>query len=150
MYNVSMKRERFFITGFTLIELLVVVSIIGLLFSIVFANITAARLKARDTRRFVELGQVRKELFLYFNANGFYPALPGACGSATWAESNVPACWRDLGEVFASNMPHFPVDPLNMTIDGIPYIYAYQRVNGGATQVWIWFGVLAGPVFVWH
>lgn len=117
--------------AFTLIELLVVVAIISLFVAVVFSNLSSARMKARDARRFFELGQVRQELLIYFNSNGSYPALPVACGAALWAQSNVPACWNAFGTLFSATMPQFPIDPVNTTIDSVPYIYAYQPVSGG-------------------
>lgn len=61
--------------GFTLIELLVVIAIIGLLSSIVFASLSNARAKARDTRRIADINQLEKALALYFDTYGVYPNL---------------------------------------------------------------------------
>lgn len=61
--------------GFTLIELLVVIAIIGLLSSVILANLNAARAGARDARRLEDLHQIRNALELYANDhNGSYPA----------------------------------------------------------------------------
>lgn len=60
--------------GFTLIELLVVVAIIGLLSSIVLASLSAARSKARDSKRIGEMKTIEKALYLYaLNNNGNIP-----------------------------------------------------------------------------
>lgn len=61
--------------GFTLIELLVVISIIGLISTVAFVGINNARAKARDGQRKANIGQLKKALELYYNANGqTYPA----------------------------------------------------------------------------
>ncbi|MDO8482860.1 MAG: type II secretion system protein [bacterium] len=128
--------------GFTLIELLVVVSIISLLSSIVFSGVVSQRAKARDARRFAELFQVRRALDLYFDANGSkYPPLPSvACGTWSRSDAGLPGapqgypatCWTDLSTALQPWRAQFPVDPVNSTIDTVPYIYAYQQRNGGA------------------
>ncbi|MFH1522589.1 MAG: type II secretion system protein [Patescibacteria group bacterium] len=59
--------------GFTLIELLVVISIIGLLSSMAFYAINAARLKARDARRLADMNQIQLALELYYDSNDAYP-----------------------------------------------------------------------------
>jgi general secretion pathway protein G len=59
--------------GFTLIELLVVISIIGILATLVTANLNAARSRARDTERKSDLKNIQTALRLYYNDNGGYP-----------------------------------------------------------------------------
>jgi len=60
--------------GFTLIELLMVIAVIGILSSIVIANLSSAREKARDARRKEDLNSIRTALELYANGNnGKYP-----------------------------------------------------------------------------
>ena len=126
-----MKSHRGFGGGFTLIELLVIISIISLLSSIIFANVNSARLRARDARRIAEVGQLNRALTLYFNSYNYtYPALPASCGSATWALSSQTACWADIATILNPYLPAFPVDPLNTTISGNAYVYAYQTING--------------------
>lgn len=60
--------------GFTLIELLVVISIIGLLATLVAANLNAARSRARDAQRKSDIKSIQTALRLYYNDNGAYPA----------------------------------------------------------------------------
>lgn len=67
-----MKPHRTNQKGFTLIELLVVVAIIGLLSSIVLANLQGARSLARDTKRIAEMKSIEKALTLYALDNGGY------------------------------------------------------------------------------
>ena len=59
--------------GFTLIELLVVVSLIGLLSTIAIVALGSARAKARDARRYNDLGSIKRALDLYYLENGEYP-----------------------------------------------------------------------------
>jgi prepilin-type N-terminal cleavage/methylation domain-containing protein len=58
--------------GFTLIELLVVISIISLLSTIIFANITESRKRARDVVRLTDLRDMQIALGAYsFNGKTF-------------------------------------------------------------------------------
>jgi type II secretion system protein G len=63
--------------GFTLIELLVVISIIGILTTLVTANLTAAQARARDGRRKTDLKSVATGLEFFYNDNYVYPS-PGS------------------------------------------------------------------------
>ena len=60
--------------AFTLIELLVVISIIGILTTLVFANLNAARQRARDAQRKSDLRNISTALRLYYSDNARYPA----------------------------------------------------------------------------
>lgn len=59
--------------GFTLVELLVVIAIIGILSSVVLANLNTARQKARDVKRISDVKQLQLALALYFDAISRYP-----------------------------------------------------------------------------
>lgn len=63
--------------GFTLIELLVVISIIALLSSIVFATLSTARMKARDTQRVSNAQEITKALELSISSGGSYVVTGG-------------------------------------------------------------------------
>ena len=52
--------------GFTLIELLVVISIISLLSSVVVSSVSSARLKAKDSKKMLELQQLITSLERYY------------------------------------------------------------------------------------
>lgn len=59
--------------AFTLIELLVVISIIGILSSVVLANLNSARAKARDVKRIADVKNLQLALELYFDNYRKYP-----------------------------------------------------------------------------
>lgn len=54
--------------GFTLIELLVVISIIGILSTLLMANVGGVRERARDAQRKNDINQVQKALEMYKNS----------------------------------------------------------------------------------
>lgn len=59
--------------AFTLIELLVVVSIIGILTTLIFANLNAARERARDVQRKSDLRNIQTSLKVYNIDSASYP-----------------------------------------------------------------------------
>jgi type II secretion system protein G len=69
--------------GFTLIELLIVLAIIGVLSSILLANLISAKARARDAERKSDLRQLQAAFEMYRADQGTYPAAPlPNCGSA--------------------------------------------------------------------
>ena len=97
--------------GFTLIELLVVVSLIGILATLVIANMNSARERARDTNRKSDLRNIQTALRLYYNDNSSYPA-----------KAVVDAVW---GQSWSPYMNILPTDPLNDSSTGQVYTYTY-------------------------
>lgn len=59
--------------GFTLIELLVVIGIIVLLSTIALTQLSSAREKARDARRFADVKSFQTSLELYYSDQREYP-----------------------------------------------------------------------------
>ena len=96
-----MKKPK---NGFTLVELLVVIAIIGVLASVVLVSLSAARMKARDTRRKEDMHQLATAILLYKDTNN--EAVPINSNTIT----------GDWDEAFKTQMtPHMsqlPVDPL--------------------------------------
>jgi len=90
--------------AFTLVELLVVVSIIGVLTTLVAANLNSARERARDAQRKSDLRSIQTALRLYYNDNGEYPAGSGSISGVVWGEE-----WS-LGTTVYMNI--LPADPL--------------------------------------
>ena len=119
--------------GFTLIELLVVVSLIGVLATLVLANLNAARERGRDAQRKSDIRNIQTALRLYYNDYGKYPtsstnAEISGCGVVgtgvcTWGESEFSAA----GSVYMNELPSDPlpnvfyqyvyVDPDNYTLE---------------------------------
>ena len=98
--------------GFTLIELLVVISLIGVLATLVIANMNSARERARDAARKSDLRNIQTGLRLYYNDNGGYT--PKAELDAEWG-----ATWSKDGVTYMNILPK---DPLSPTQD---YVYTY-------------------------
>jgi general secretion pathway protein G len=101
--------------GFTLIELLVVISIIGILATLIVANLNSARSRARDAERKSDLKNIEAALRLYYNDYGTFPAndnsyQPKGCGlsgitSCTWGGE-----WNSGSVIY---MQTLPADPLS-------------------------------------
>ena len=109
--------------GFTLIELLVVISIIGILATLVTANLTSARSRARDAERKSDLKNIETALKLYSNDNsGIYPA-----------ENAIPwgGIWQSAGNTVY--MQVVPQDPLYNASDSNPQKYKYVLGTTGDT-----------------
>ena len=98
--NVAAHRKSSVFTrfGFTLIELLVVVSIIGLLATLITANLNAARSRSRDAVRKGDLKNLQTALRLYYNDKGIFPA------SISWGEE-----WSDSNILYMSVVPNDPL-----------------------------------------
>src|SRR3989338_3396063 len=96
-----MKKSK----GFTSIELLVVISIIGLLASIVLVSLNSARVKARDTRRLMDMHQIMLALEQYATDNGdLYP---------TGVYDSCYPNWDTLASTLAPYISSLPLDPIN-------------------------------------
>jgi len=123
-------------TGFTLIELLVVIAIIGILSSVVLANLGETRKKARDTARTEHIAQVQKALELFFLEHGRYPDvdIDGLNPNGEIIGSN-----GDFDTIIADFLSDPQADPLwNPTLGNDPtnyptpnedFYYGYAPVN---------------------
>lgn len=87
--------------GFTLIELLIVVAIIGVLATLVMANLSGVRQKSRDTLRKSDLAQIQAALELYRADQATYPPSP------------LPACGSALTVGTTTYIQKIPCDPMN-------------------------------------
>ncbi|MFH1522402.1 MAG: type II secretion system protein [Patescibacteria group bacterium] len=124
-----MKKNK---SGFTLIELLVVISIIGLLSSMAIYAINAARVKARDATRMVEIRQLKLASELYYDEVGSPPPDNCASDSSTGGSGNicVPAeasgDWHSksgMRELIVRGLiSALPIDPINNST----YKYEYE------------------------
>lgn len=87
--------------GFTLIELLVVISLIGILTTLVMANLSSARERGRDAQRKSDLRNIQTALRLYYNDHNAYPA-------STYFDDLWGLEWSEATTVY---MPLLPKDP---------------------------------------
>lgn len=85
--------------GFTLIELLVVISLIGILSTLILANLNSARERSRDVARKSDLRNIQTAFRIYYNDKGGYPSSFPTGGSP----------WTVGGTTYMST---FPKDPL--------------------------------------
>lgn len=101
--------------AFTLIELLVVISIIGILATLVTANLNSARSRARDAARKSDMRNIATGLRLYFNDRGNFPADGGSvkkiygCGSAGTTLCDWGSTWTVGTTTYMSVVPKDPL-----------------------------------------
>ena len=115
-----------------MIELLVVIAIIGLLSSIVLVSLNSVRMKARDTRRVVDLGQIRLALELFFDANGYYPQSNCGWDCNGYRYSYDGSSWNSLAADLAPYIGSLPKDPLNSSCppwNNNCYSYTYGNIG---------------------
>jgi type II secretion system protein G len=114
--NFDMKKSN---QGFTLIELLVVISIIGLLASVVIANLGEAKGKAQDARRISDMRQIQNALERYYNEHRQYP---GPSVGVVIAGNQI-GVGSPIDALLSPYLSSIPIDP---THDGIVYFYSYD------------------------
>ncbi|HKC04341.1 MAG TPA: prepilin-type N-terminal cleavage/methylation domain-containing protein [Patescibacteria group bacterium] len=117
--------------GFTLIELLVVISIIGILTTLVSANLNAARSRARDAERKSDMRNISTALRLYFNDYGKYPLSNNSlnimgCGVSATELCTAGAAWIG-GQSSTIYMSILPKDPSSNQV------YRYTSPCGGVS-----------------
>ncbi|MDP1709998.1 MAG: prepilin-type N-terminal cleavage/methylation domain-containing protein [bacterium] len=100
--------------GFTLIELLVVVALIGVLTTLVMANLNAGRERSRDAQRKSDLRSMATALRLYYNDKGAYPAnnVSGqimGCGSGGVSACSWGAEWLVGTTTYMSKLADDPI-----------------------------------------
>lgn len=111
-------------SGFTLIELLVVISIIGILATLVAANLNSARSRARDAERKSDLRNIATAIRLYMNDNnGSVPPAGGIPWGAEWTNSDASTVYMQV----------VPNDPLHSPSDSSSPAYQYVRGTNGDT-----------------
>jgi prepilin-type N-terminal cleavage/methylation domain-containing protein len=59
--------------GFSLVELLIVIAIIGIITTVVLANVARAKANSRDGKRITDISQLQLALALYLDKNEQYP-----------------------------------------------------------------------------
>jgi prepilin-type N-terminal cleavage/methylation domain-containing protein len=111
--------------AFTLVELLISIAIIGILSSVVLANLQSSRSKARDAQRLAAIKQIQTALEVYKVKNGSYPQTSSdvsirnnSCGNFT---CGTTGCGYAVGDwattlaplVTSRLLPSIPNDPRN-------------------------------------
>lgn len=113
--------------GFTLIELLVVIAIIGLLSSVVFASLNAARQRGRDARRLADVREMVKSLAVETGSTSV--ALTGC----TAADAKISIC---TGPGTISNFASYkdPSSPSGACATGSSAVcdYSISKADGAA------------------
>lgn len=87
-----LRRRR---AGFTLVEMLVVISIIGILATVLLANYTASRGRARDAQRKSDIREIQTALELYKGSQkppAYPPALTNLSPSYMKTVAHDPSC----------------------------------------------------------
>jgi prepilin-type N-terminal cleavage/methylation domain-containing protein len=120
--NKSFPLARIASKGFTLIEMLVVISIIGILATIVIANMSGVRERARDAQRKSDISQIQKAMEMYKNAQS-----PIA----------YPATLPLLATTYMQAVPQDPSCPSGTCQTG-RYIYTYLRNLTDTLQYTLW------------
>jgi general secretion pathway protein G len=108
--------------GFTLIELLVVVSLIGILATLVLANLNAARQRGRDAQRKSDLKSIQNGLQVYYNDFGKYPDNNSSgeilgCGSGGTSTCTYGATWTADGNTYMQTLPADPISTQGYVYD---------------------------------
>ena len=114
--------------GFTLIELLVVIAIIGLLASVILANLNSARANARDARRKADFLQLANAINLYYDTNNHLPRSTGWCTYISNASNGYGALFQ--GDLVPTFIVKVPLDPIYANQSG-DYFYKNQDTANG-------------------
>lgn len=95
----SRTRRRSSAAGFTLVELLVAISIIGILASLLIANMVGLRERGSDAKLKNDLRQLKTALRLYYNDNQSYPS------TAAFNSLVSSGSFEDGGTVYMKTLP---------------------------------------------
>lgn len=122
-YDTIMLIKNLDYRGFTLIELLVVISIIGVLATLVIANLNEARVRARDSSRKQNLTQLKTALQLYSNDFQGYPATGNGQSFNACELNGTTACDPATGIFSAGSGPTIYMTGLVKSGNGFEFRY---------------------------
>jgi len=115
LINIQKRSKRN--KGFTLIELLVVVSLIGILATLVLANVNSARQRGRDAQRKSDIRNITTALRLYYNDKGTYPGSSSGqiagCGTLGTATCTWGQAFTAGSNTYMSTLPSDPLGTPN-------------------------------------
>lgn len=77
--------------GFSIVELLIVIAIMATLVTLLLPNFVNVRQKGQDSRRKLDLEQIRSALEQYRSTNGYYPTVLTTLTAPTVYISQLPA-----------------------------------------------------------
>lgn len=103
--------------GFTLIEMLVVISIMAMLGSLIFLQISSARSRQRDAEREQDIKTLQNALTIYVVNNKLYPVSSGALTGSDAASTAL---------LNHETIQQIPKDPF----DTGAYRYVYDSADG--------------------
>ncbi len=117
--------------GFTLIEILVVIAILAILLSVIYAALSTASAKSRDTERQADLREVQSALELYKLRYGRYPE--GCNGPGRWSgQAGTNYACPSGNEYIVGLAPDFlPLLPLDSNRNGADSGYVYTTDADG-------------------
>ena len=108
--------------GFTLIELLVTFAILSLLASVAFGQYRTSQMKALDSRRKSDLGNIARSLEMYYNDNAAYPVTDGGVMRVEQESGDVSLDWgTEFTTAEVIYMKVLPQDP--HSDNGVDYCY---------------------------
>jgi prepilin-type N-terminal cleavage/methylation domain-containing protein len=118
--------------GFTLIELLVVIAIIGLLATIILADLNTARMKADDAKRMADLGSIQTALETYYIDHNAMPINRTPDGAYSDANPDF------LAELVAGGyLPETPQSPASVLDPYWYYDYGPGNDIGVVVSTWL-------------
>jgi len=97
--------------GFTLIELLVVISIIGILATLLLANYSATRERARDAQRKSDLRNIQTALRMFYNDFNRYPTSSGGQIVGCGTSGNTVCGWGGTFSAGSTNVVYMNILP---------------------------------------
>jgi type II secretion system protein G len=105
--------------GFSLIELMVAITIIGILASIIYANVGGGNAKARDTERQNDLRIIQAALAQYKQENGRYPTMGTDSNSDGFSSESESATY--INGLSPTYIQRLPTDPRRGSNPGYSY-----------------------------